>query len=124
MRRVGKCYGRRSAREYNKVKALAAEREEGRPVVLRHFARLLENDDFIRQFCVVNGYLDPGMTVQTRAPDGTWQKWMRIEEDGLSCFCAPDGYAGGAIFWFHDTRFLEESMVFESTKTFVEVGRA
>lgn len=118
----GTAYGHRTAKEYNRIKALATEQEEGRPVILRHFARKLKNDHFIAQFCVINGYLDPSMFVQSKAPDGSYQRWARIEENGVSVFVPPDGYDGGPIHWHHDKRFLEESLVFESTKEFLDLG--
>lgn len=119
------CFGRRNAAEYNKVKAQARELRTGQPVVLRYFARKLLNDDYIKEFCVLNGHLDPTMHVETDAPDGgPPERWMRIEEDGRSVFLAPPGYTGGPIAWIHDKQFKDryESMVYESTKAVLDLG--
>lgn len=139
--RVGSCYGRRTAAEYNRVKAQAKEMRTGKPVVLRYFARKLLNDNFIREFVVINGRVDPTMFVMSENPDSTfrvhdpgrpegyveyvgWERWFQTEEDGRLVFLAPPGYAGGPISWVHDRRFFEqhESSVYESTKSFIELG--
>lgn len=123
--RVGSCYGHRTAQIYNRIKAEARERRTGKKVVLRYYARKLVNDDYIREFVVLNGHLDPTMFVETDAPDGgAPERWLRVEEDGRSVFYAPPGYTGGAIAWVHDKAFADrfESMVYESTKATIDLG--
>ena len=122
--RTGTVYGQRTAKEYNRIKAAAKEKRTGKRVVFRHFARKLVNDDFIKEFVVINGPADPDMYVVSEAADGTPERWMRIEEDGAYVFFAPPGYTGGGIGWVYDRRFLAraESMVYESTKAVLDLG--
>lgn len=68
---VGTCYGHKDAKSYNRSVTLATEKEEGRKVDLFYFARKLLNDDYIAEFVVVNGPVDPGMRVYTRIPGTT-----------------------------------------------------
>jgi hypothetical protein len=68
--RVGTCYGHRSAAEYNKALVKATEQSEGK-VHLMHYARKLLNDDYVAEFVVVNGPIDPGMKVYSRIPGTT-----------------------------------------------------
>jgi hypothetical protein len=64
--RVGTVYGRRNAAEYNRVKIACTEIHEGRKMTLLHFARKIKNDDYVSEFVVINGHLDPGMKVYSR----------------------------------------------------------
>jgi hypothetical protein len=118
--RVGSCYGRRSAHEYNAIKALAKEMRTGKPVMLRYYAKLV-NDDYIKEFIVENGHLDLDMFVVTEAADGTPERWLRVEAEGKSLFFPPPGYTGGGLTWIHDKKFLNqcESKVYESEKVFL-----
>jgi len=107
------------SRRLNRIRQQAKEQRTGKKVVMRYYARKLEHDDFIREFVVINGAIDPTMFVETDCADGTRQHWQRIEEDGRSVFLAPDGYLGGPIAWIHDKKFgldRVESMVWESQK--------
>src|SRR5437868_9889132 len=63
--RQGTCYGHRDAKTYNRIKIRATEQDEGRPVVLLHYAQVT-NDNRIVRFFVINGHLDPGMKVFSR----------------------------------------------------------
>jgi hypothetical protein len=65
--RQGTVYGHSSAKEYNKVLIKETERTEGK-VHLMHYARKLLNDDYVAEFVVVNGPIDPGMKVYSRIP--------------------------------------------------------
>lgn len=137
--RRGTCYGHRSAKEYNRVKVRATEREEGRKVVFMYYARKLQNDNKILEFVVINGHFDPGMKVISRVPKtfmpltitgdprrGTVQlvgkelmeEWVRTEEDGKYVFHAPPSYDGGPISWFHQD-LGDEPLVYESDKVFM-----
>lgn len=127
--RQGTCYGHRDARTYNRIKIRQTELEEGRQVVLLHYARKLKNDDFITEFVVVNGHLDPGMRVVSRIPGTTlpgglntpdvFQDWPKFELDGRVTFLAPDSYKGGPISWFHASHLGDESLVYETDKSFL-----
>ena len=121
--RRGTVYGWRTAAEYNKIKAAAKEKRYGSKVELRYYARKLINDDYIKEFVVENGPLDPSMFVATNAPDGSLERWMRIEEDGAYVFLAPPGYTGGPIAWAYDRKYAvrgTESKVYESKKAFFD----
>jgi hypothetical protein len=138
--RRGTCYGHRSAKEYNKVKIAQTEKEEGRKVVLLHYAKV-KNDRRIERFYVVNGHLDPDMKVVSRAEKyvihpltvsgdpskGTikvlylkeyFEEWLRFEMDGKYCFYPPASYDEGPISWFHNKDLGDESLVYESDVSF------
>ena len=63
----------------------------------------LDDDNFIREFCVAN-HNDPDQIMVTKAPDGTEQIWDRRVEGDLLVFKAPDGYFGGPVGWKYDRR--------------------
>lgn len=104
------------SRRLNRVRQQAKELRTGKKVLMRYEARKLENDNFIREFVVYNGALDPTMFVESDCADGTLQRWHRFEEDGRSVFLAPDGYLGGPIAWIHDRSLSVEAMVYEQKK--------
>lgn len=106
------------SRRLNRDRVRLKRMQKGREPDLLYHAQKLGNDDFIRRFVVVGGAKDPGMFVETEAPDGTLQRWLRIEEDGQSVFLPPDGYAGGPIAFVHDKGLLAVPLVYESSKTF------
>jgi len=138
--RVGTVYGHHSAKEYNRIKIAQTEKEEGRRVVLLHYAKV-SNDRRIERFYVVNGHMDPDMKVVSRAEKlvihpmtvsgdpskGTLQvvelkvyfeEWTRFEMDGKYCFYPPASYVEGPISWFHTASLGDESLVYESEKIF------
>jgi hypothetical protein len=136
--RRGTCYGYRSAREYNRAVVAHTEKLEGRPVTLL-YSQKLKNDDFVEEFVVYNGQLDPGMKVISRIPGETRpqviggdpalgtarvvdvqvsQEWFRLEMDGRFVFLPPDSYKGGPIIWLHRGDLLEERLVHEQTSIF------
>ena len=106
------------SRRLNEIRRLLKEQQTGRKVDMRYYARKLENDNFIREFVVLNGSLDPSMFVESDCADGSRQRWQRIEEDGASLFLAPDGYLGGPIAWVHAKEFNVEALVWEADKVF------
>jgi hypothetical protein len=117
---------RRTAREFNRIKADTMSRlcYRGRPVTTRYFQRL-RNDTFIFEFCIENpvGW----QRVWTEAPDGTRQYWKSYPENDLLVFVAPDGYAGGAaevgsIVYEHSKRCVAVAKEWEQTKTFEFFG--
>jgi hypothetical protein len=71
-----------------------------RPKTAWYFDRL-RDDNFIYEFCVANSG-DPRQYVDSRAPDGSMQRWRKREEGDLVIFTAPDGYVGGPIGWAYD----------------------
>jgi hypothetical protein len=72
------------------------------PAVARYFY-LIKEDDFVTDFCVA-GAVGPN-SVETLAPDGSFQRWPSFWRDGLLMFRAPDGYAGGqGLCWSYDRR--------------------
>ncbi len=72
------------------------------PAEARYFYRLRE-DDFVSEFCVANS-AGPN-TLETIAPDGTFQRWPSRHEGDLLVFRAPDGYSGGqGLCWSYDRR--------------------
>jgi hypothetical protein len=105
------------SRRLNRVRQVAKEQRTGQKVVMRYYARKLEHDNWIREFVVLNGALDPTMRVVSDCADGTEQDWPRFEEEGRSVFVSPDGYLGGPIAWIHRKDLTVEAMVWESEKT-------
>src|SRR5207253_4149916 len=137
--RQGTCYGHRDDKTYNRIKIRATEQDEGRPVVLLHYAQVT-NDNRIVRFFVINGHLDPGMKVFSRVPTtcapailtgdsakGTIQlltpnimeEWVRTEQDGRYIFHAPDSYKEGGLTWMHRADLGDESLVYEQVKNFL-----
>ena len=76
--------------------------EDATPAVVRYFY-LIKNDDFITEFCVA-GAIGPN-SVETIAPDGSFQQWPSFWREGMLVFRAPDGYSGGqGLIWSYDKR--------------------
>jgi hypothetical protein len=70
------------------------------PETAWYFYRLNDCNVF-GQFCVANAK-DPHQYVETRAPDGTVQRWEKRWVGDLLIFFPPDGYSGGPIGWAYD----------------------
>ncbi len=81
---------------------LQAAAKAGRVPTCFYFYRL-RNDNFIKEFCVA-GAQDPEQYVDTPAPDGTKQRWIKRMEGDLLVFTPPDGYEGGAIGWMYNRK--------------------
>lgn len=72
------------------------------PSAARYFY-LLRRDDFMAEFCVA-GAVGP-QSVETLAPDGTYQKWPSLWRGDLLVFRPPDGYSGNqGLLWSYDRR--------------------
>jgi hypothetical protein len=66
----------------------------------------LRNDSFILEFCVANAS-DPEQYVDSRAPDGTLQRWAKHHDGDLLVFTPPDGYDGGPVGWMYNRRLQQ-----------------